>query len=60
MEKEKVAYVTFKRVVVVNEIEGLKEDKIIERAVDIWNEEMELGDILMDIDNVVKIEVKEE
>jgi hypothetical protein len=56
----KVAYVTFKRTVYLYDVGNLNEDEIKEKAVEVWNEEMELGDILMDEEHIIKVEVEEE
>lgn len=56
----KVAYVTFKRMLYVDDIKGLDEDAIRSKAIETWNEEMELGDIMMDEDDIVDLRIEEE
>lgn len=56
----KVAYVTFKRTVVLLDVDEMDEESIIQEAVEVWNEQMELEDIMMDKDYVINVEVQEE
>lgn len=53
------AVVVFKRSLYLDNVDGLSEDEIVEKAIALWNEEMDLGDILMNEDHVVSVEFEE-
>lgn len=53
----KEAHVTFTRTLVLTEVDGLTEDEIRAQAVETWNEEMEMGDIMMAEEHISAVEV---
>ncbi|MCA1064666.1 hypothetical protein QTG56_23950 (plasmid) [Rossellomorea sp. AcN35-11] len=53
----KIAIVTFKRTVVVDEADKLSNEQIEKEAVDIWNEGMDLDDIQMEEHHITDVEI---
>ncbi|MDQ0255547.1 hypothetical protein J2S74_002929 [Evansella vedderi] len=56
MKKEKEVVVTFQKSIIVHMPEGSTEEQAISRAVDVHNEEIELGDMFVYGEQVVKVE----